>query len=92
MDAKIENPAELMRRSQLAKDQGKQWLAAGAGVGAIGALGALIGAVCPLCVVMTPALLIAGAARDLGEGAGASGHEGSAGVSRRKRLHPHLAS
>lgn len=63
MDARTENPAELLRRSQLAKDQGKQWLAAGAGVGAIGALGALIGAVCPLCVVMTPALLIAGAAR-----------------------------
>jgi hypothetical protein len=56
-------PAELLTKSRLAKDQGWQWLTAGAGVGAIGALGALAGAVCPLCVVATPALLGAGLAR-----------------------------
>lgn len=57
------SPAELLKKSQLAKDQGLQWLAAGAGVGAIGALGAVVGAVCPLCVVATPALLGAGLVR-----------------------------
>jgi hypothetical protein len=57
------SPAEVLKKSQLAKDQGLQWLAAGAGVGAIGALGAMVGAVCPLCVVATPALLGAGLVR-----------------------------
>lgn len=57
------SPAELLRKSRLAKEQGLHWLATGAGVGAIGALGALAGAVCPLCVVATPALLGAGLVR-----------------------------
>lgn len=40
---------------------GNSLLAAGAGVGAVGALGALVvGAVCPLCIVATPALVGAG--------------------------------
>ncbi|MDX2011051.1 MAG: hypothetical protein SFW67_12700 [Myxococcaceae bacterium] len=56
-------PTRLLQQSRLAKDQGTQFLTAGLGVGAIGALGALAGAVCPLCVVATPALLGAGLVR-----------------------------
>jgi hypothetical protein len=56
-------PTRLLQRSRLAKDQGTQFLTAGLGVGAIGALGVLAGAVCPLCVVATPALLGAGLVR-----------------------------
>ncbi|MBN8231264.1 hypothetical protein JYK02_27470 [Corallococcus macrosporus] len=40
---------------------GNELLASGLGVGAVGALGALVtGAVCPLCIVATPALLAVG--------------------------------
>lgn len=61
--SKPRSPAELLQDSRLARDQSTQWLAAGLGVGAIGALGAVAGAVCPLCVVATPALLGAGVVR-----------------------------
>ncbi|HEX7602303.1 MAG TPA: hypothetical protein VF316_11885 [Polyangiaceae bacterium] len=38
-----------------------QYLAMGLGIGALGVLGAVVGsAVCPVCVVVTPALLGAG--------------------------------
>lgn len=38
-----------------------QYLAMGVGIGAFGVLGAIVGtAVCPVCVVATPALLGAG--------------------------------
>lgn len=56
-------PSELMRDSRAAKEQGKQWLTAGLGIGAVGVLGAVAGAVCPLCVVATPTLLGAGLVR-----------------------------
>ncbi len=40
------------------RGSGNELLASGLGVGAVGALGALVtGAVCPLCIVATPALL-----------------------------------
>ncbi|MBL8917975.1 MAG: hypothetical protein JNJ54_03870 [Myxococcaceae bacterium] len=52
-----------MRDSRVAKEQGKQWLTAGLGIGAVGVLGAVAGAVCPLCVVATPTLLGAGLIR-----------------------------
>lgn len=52
-----------MRDSRAAKEQGKQWLTAGLGIGAVGVLGAVAGAVCPLCVVATPTLLGAGLVR-----------------------------
>lgn len=54
---------ELLRRSRTARQQSKDWLTAGLGVGAIGVLGAVAGAVCPVCVVATPALLGAGVLR-----------------------------
>lgn len=51
------SPAELWRKSQSTHHTANELLKAGVAVGAIGAAGALIGAVCPLCVVATPALL-----------------------------------
>jgi hypothetical protein len=63
MDDAPKTPTQLLQQSRLVKDQGTQFLTAGLGVGAIGALGALAGAVCPLCVVATPALLGAGLVR-----------------------------
>ncbi len=51
------DPAELWRNGQQASQLGTTFLTAGASVGAIGLLGAAVGAVCPLCVVATPALL-----------------------------------
>ena len=61
--SKERTPIELLSDGRLAKSQGREWLTAGLGVGAIGVLGAVAGAVCPLCVVATPALLGAGLAR-----------------------------
>ncbi len=49
--------SELWRQSQRTHHTANEFLKAGLAVGAIGAAGALIGAVCPLCVVATPALL-----------------------------------
>jgi len=63
--SKPRTPAELLRDGRLANDQGLEWLKAGLGVGAVGLLGAVAGAVCPLCVVATPALLGAGLARSV---------------------------
>ncbi len=59
----MKTPLEVMNDSRSARQQGKEWLTAGLGVGAIGVLGALAGAVCPVCVVATPALVGAGLAR-----------------------------
>lgn len=61
--SKDRTPAELLRDGRLANDQGREWLKAGLGVGVVGLLGAVAGAVCPLCVVATPALLSAGLVR-----------------------------
>lgn len=49
--------AELVRNAQRAKATGTDLLTMGASVGAIGLAGAALGAVCPACVVATPALL-----------------------------------
>ncbi len=44
---------------------GNELLAAGLAVGAMGVAGVALGAVCPLCVVVTPALLGLGAVQKL---------------------------
>ena len=49
--------AELVRNAQHAQAAGTDLLTIGASVGAIGLAGAALGAVCPVCVVATPALL-----------------------------------
>lgn len=49
--------AELVRNAQRANAAGTDLLTIGASVGAIGLAGAALGAVCPACVVATPALL-----------------------------------
>jgi hypothetical protein len=58
-------PAELQRQSRRVASQGGDLLKMGLSVGAIGLAGAALGAVCPLCVVATPALLGAGAVQKL---------------------------
>lgn len=55
----------LERSSRRASEQANHFLAMGASVGAIGLLGALAGAVCPLCVVATPALVSFGVVQKL---------------------------
>jgi hypothetical protein len=55
----------MLRSSVKASQSGTELLLTGLGVGAIGLAGAAIGAVCPLCVVATPALLSAGALQKL---------------------------
>lgn len=57
--------AELWRKSRVTHHTANEFLKAGVAVGAIGVAGALIGAVCPLCVVATPALLGLGTAGKL---------------------------
>ena len=43
------------------RDQGTELIATGLGIGAFGAISAaLLGAVCPICIVATPALVGAG--------------------------------
>lgn len=49
-------------QSREARD-GTDLIRAGLAVGAIGLVGAVTGAVCPVCLVATPALLGAGAVR-----------------------------
>ncbi len=51
------SPAELLRNARRASTTGNDLLSVGLGVGAIGLAGAALGAVCPICVVATPALL-----------------------------------
>jgi hypothetical protein len=51
--------------SQKATALGREFLTAGAAVGTIGLAGAALGAVCPLCVVLTPALVGLGAVQKL---------------------------
>lgn len=59
------SPAVLLRQRQRTDGSGNDLLRAGLLVGAMGAGGALLGAVCPLCVVLTPALVGAGAVQKL---------------------------
>lgn len=54
-------PAEQLRSALRTDHAGNDFLRAGLAVGAIGVGGALLGAVCPLCVVATPALISLGA-------------------------------
>ena len=56
---------ETVRASQRADQSAGDLLKIGLGVGAIGLAGAALGAVCPVCVVATPALLGAGAVQKL---------------------------
>jgi hypothetical protein len=57
--AEVEHPEPEVAREL--RSEGNQLLGAGVGIGAMGlAGGVLLGAVCPLCVVFTPALLGAG--------------------------------
>lgn len=56
---------ELLRSSAKASQSGTELLLTGLGIGAMGLAGAALGAVCPLCVVATPALLSAGAVQKL---------------------------
>jgi hypothetical protein len=51
------SPAEILRNAGRANAAGKDLLTIGLSVGAVGLAGAALGAVCPLCVVATPALL-----------------------------------
>ena len=48
-----------------ANASGTEFLTLGLGVGALGVAGAAIGAVCPLCLVATPALLGLGVVQKL---------------------------
>jgi hypothetical protein len=52
-------------RSAEAKRSGNSLLAMGLTVGVVGAAGAALGVVCPVCVVVTPALLGAAAVQRL---------------------------
>jgi hypothetical protein len=65
MSTDAPNPAELDRQRRRVSEQGTSFLTMGLSVGAIGLAGAALGAVCPLCVVATPALLGAGAVQKL---------------------------
>jgi hypothetical protein len=56
MDRRL-TPAELVRNSRRANGSGTDLLTMGFSVGALGVAGAAFGAVCPVCVVATPALL-----------------------------------
>lgn len=51
------SPAEILHAARRARAEGTQYLTMGASIGAMGLAGAALGAVCPLCVVATPALL-----------------------------------
>lgn len=52
---------EVEVRAKALREDSNALLGAGLGIGAIGALGGLVaGAVCPVCIVATPALLGAG--------------------------------
>lgn len=53
------------RQAEQAHRQGNELVVTGLTVGAIGLAGAAMGAVCPLCAVMTPAFLGLGAAQKL---------------------------
>ncbi len=57
--------SQQWRASQQASQLGSTFLAAGVSVGVIGVAGAALGAVCPLCVVATPALLGLGVVQKL---------------------------
>jgi flagellar motor component MotA len=65
MSSVAPTPAELDRQRRRVSEQGSSFLTMGLSVGAIGLAGAALGAVCPLCVVATPALLGAGAVQKL---------------------------
>lgn len=57
MKASKLSPAELLRNAGRANATGSDLLTIGLSVGALGVAGAALGAVCPACVVATPALL-----------------------------------
>lgn len=57
MSTSKRSPSELLRTARQAKENGNHFLTLGASVGAIGLAGAALGAICPLCVVVTPAFL-----------------------------------
>ncbi len=59
---KPRHPSDVARR---ASESGGELLRLGLTIGAVGVAGAALGAVCPLCVVTTPALLGAGALQKL---------------------------
>lgn len=61
----MSEPDDLLHRSHKADDMSRGLLRAGLSVGAIGLAGAALGAVCPACVVLTPALLGLGAVQQL---------------------------
>jgi hypothetical protein len=54
------SPAEVLRNAGRADAMGSDLLRVGLSVGALGVAGAALGAVCPICVVATPALLTFG--------------------------------
>ena len=58
-------PNQASHESRKAGVLGSEFLRAGAAVGTIGLAGAALGAVCPVCVVMTPALVGLGAVQKL---------------------------
>ena len=58
-------PNQASHESRKAGVLGSEFLRAGAAVGTIGLAGAALGAVCPICVVMTPALVGLGAVQKL---------------------------
>ena len=57
MNATKLSPAEILRNAGRANAMGSDLLKVGLSVGALGVAGAALGAVCPACVVATPALL-----------------------------------
>jgi hypothetical protein len=65
MSSTKDTEAEALRSARAATQHGNHLLAMGASVGAIGLAGAALGAVCPLCVVATPALLGVGVVQRL---------------------------
>lgn len=64
-DPQEKKPAELLRSARGVNEQGNHYLTLGAAIGAMGLAGAALGAVCPLCVVATPAFLGLGAVQKL---------------------------
>ncbi|MBI2393888.1 MAG: hypothetical protein HYV09_30230 [Deltaproteobacteria bacterium] len=65
VEAREVGPPEVDRRD-VERDDGRDLLGAGVAVGAIGVLGAITGAaLCPVCVIATPALLGYGAYKNI---------------------------
>jgi len=61
MRQRPDQPSSSDKEGQLLRGEAKSYFAMAAGVGVIGAIGLAVGgAMCPVCVVATPALLGAG--------------------------------